>query len=57
MVWENRTEEDAHFMLVGREKVEGADTPRVPFKGTFYDWKICWVLPLKNSTNSQQCGR
>lgn len=30
MVWENRTEEDAHFVLVGREKVEGAGTPRVP---------------------------
>lgn len=37
MVWENRTEEDAHLVLVGRERIEGADTPRVPFKGTSYD--------------------
>lgn len=31
MVWKNKTEENAHFVLVGRERVEGAVTPRVPF--------------------------
>lgn len=28
-----------------------------PLKGTSYGWKICWVLPLKIPTNSQQCWR